>query len=155
MGYVTGSSAILALLRGMSEWDSNNTSREDWSILNTGKSRRYAIIKPGEEGYENEIISLGNATQIRLYNTVIEIWILAQKPGTDLHELQTLVGSVIETFDRYPNLGLGLGNAINGAVVLGGGDMLERWADSRGATWLSWDVVIQWREERNTTSAET
>lgn len=154
MGYATGSSAILTLLRAMSDWDSKNSSREDWGILNTGKSNKYAILKPGEE-YQNEVISLGHKTQIRTYTTVIEVWVLAKTPGKSLTTLQTLTDSIVSTLDRYPNLGLGTSNAIRGASVLGGGEMQDRWVNTRGFTWVTWDVTIEWKEERSTSSAET
>ena len=152
MGYSTGEANILTRLRAMGDWDVNNSVREDWQILNTGSSAKYAILRQGEHGNNADLSSIGGITKFHNWQTVIEVWQKYDTPGTDPTALESLADSIIDELWKYPYLGGGQssGHYIND---IGGSEMQERWL-SDGAKFAVLEVTIEWQEEKTITPAE-
>jgi len=146
MGYPTGEAAILTLIRGLAAYDTNNSDRQDWKMLNQGKAAVYAVLRPGAWVNAQE----ASVTYHRAWTTVIEVWrryIDDTRPVT----LQTDVQTVIEHLEKYPTLN-GASGVIS-AMISGGGDMQERELNN-GSLWAVWDIYCEWTEEKQVTYAE-
>ena len=144
MTYAAGEALVLALLRGMSEFDTANSSRQKWKVLNSGASDHYAIVRPGP--FSNEPSGLGETASTD-WRTVIEVWQRWLDDGETTIALQELVQAVIERFDDYPTLNDTTGSVVMG-YVSGGGEMQERWLTQNGPSWAVWEVYVDWKEER-------
>lgn len=100
-GYGDIEALWLTRIRAISGYDSTNTSRGRWGILNSGKATRYVILKPGEHARE----MLSFTTRLETWQTVIEVWQQYKDDGDSLTELETAVNAIMDAIDRYPRLG--------------------------------------------------
>jgi len=138
MSYATGEAAILTLIRALSAYDSSNSDRQDWKILQSGKSSYYAVLRPGP--MENERIS--PTIFHKTWTTVVEIWrryIDDDKPVA----LQGDVGTVITQLEKYRTLN-------NSGVVLAwieGMDDMQEVTLANGSLWARWNINVRWIEE--------
>lgn len=155
-GYSSGEALVLTQLRAVSGFSANadpngisNTSRGDYSILNTGVSQVYGIIVPGESKIEQ-----GTTTVFfNRWNTVIQIWQQYIDDGTTLTALEANVDLVIARFLAYRKLGdtSGIIQDSNPRTVGKPQEMWIRGGD--GPAWLRQDVNIEWIEEQQVTYA--
>ena|SRR3990167_2344578 len=150
MSYTIGEALILTRVQAVSGYDSNNTSRANWLILNSGKSDHYAILRPGE-------FSLPWLTITRYlanWTTVIEVW---QQYTTDVASRTNLyaqVATLLASLQTYPHLGDGANSSILDAAITGGPEPTENWTAGGGPIWLRWNLNVLWKEEIEVTFAE-
>ena len=146
MSYATGEAAILTLIRALSGYDTNNTDRQDWSLLGKGKAAVYAILRPGPWTNQRATIT----SSVRQWRTVIEVWrryIDDSKPVA----LQSDVVTIVEQLEKYPTL-----NGASGvlrAEIVGGGNMEEIEIRTSKVLWAKWDIYCDWSEEKVITYA--
>lgn len=146
MSYATGEAAILTIIRAHANYDSDNTSRQDWKPLDSGKAAYYAILRPGA----GENAQLSPTSFLRQWVTVVEVWqryIDDTKPAS----LQARFDELVRQIEQYPTLD-GASGVID-ASVTGWGDM-EEVQRTNGALWARWSFNVQWREEYTVTYAE-
>jgi len=147
MGYSDGEALVLTRVQACTNFDSTNTSRCNWKILNTGNSDHYAILKPGpfEDGWDSITGALTKWT------TIIELWQLYTDETTSYTNLYGYLGNLF-AIRGYPHLG-------NSAIVRdsnfrGAPAPDEMWPKSGGPIWLRWNINIEWTEETNVTFSE-
>tara|TARA_R110000824_G_scaffold34096_4_gene108845 strand:- start:243 stop:779 length:537 start_codon:yes stop_codon:yes gene_type:complete len=110
MSYATVQTKALALLRGMTEFDSNNSAESDFRLLAAGKSA-YGILlkgatgKPGSSG-QLDVVS-GNYEYQRRDDYTVEVHIFQRFVVDQLATrgaVTTLADAVSAHFDKYPDL---------------------------------------------------
>lgn len=150
MSYTAGEAAALTRLRALSNFNSNNTSRGDWLILNRGKSDHYGVLRPGP--FTMEWISL---RQYRVtWNTVIEVWQRYKDDAQTKTDLYARVAEVIAGFMPYPHIGTGNENTVQWATIRQADPPQEMWNASGGPAWLKWELILEWHEEVTVTLQE-
>lgn len=152
MSYDSGEQNILTTLRKLGPWTKENSSRSNWEVLNSGKSARYVIIRPGPF-FENKTMSLGGQFMQTTWTTILEFWRLYDN-ATSIEKLQKDVDDTIRQIDKFPYLGAASTGNIQKAAVVGGSEIEQRWAEDGGPTWVVWEITIQWDEEKITTPSE-
>jgi hypothetical protein len=144
MSYSDGEVLILGLLRNMAQFDTRNSGRARWGMLNSGAAAQYAILRAGP--FENDYQGLGREQVRTSWRTIIELWQRYKDDGTSATDLQELMAAVIEYVEQYPDLG----DAAIYAEPRTCGDMQEVWrTGGDGPSWLKWEVNIDWQEERD------
>lgn len=141
MAYSDGEALILTLLRTMSNFDSTNTARANWQILNKGRANHYGIVRPG--AFSIEYLSLGQYQAN--WTTVIEVWQRYKDDGTTQTDLYARVADLLPMLNT-PRLG-DTTNTILDSRITGGDEPQEMWlTDGGGPAWLRWSVNIEWQE---------
>lgn len=157
MAYSTGEGLILTRIRNLSNYDTNNTSRADWKILNrgdklkkTGSSNHAVVLRPGP--FEQEWIS---PTVFRaMWTTVIEVWQRYKDDSTTATDLYARAFEIIEEFHQYPKLGSGDDQYFS-VTVTGGEPPQEMWTRRDGGPkWLKWEMSLSWSEQLEVTNQE-
>jgi hypothetical protein len=149
MSYADGEASILDLLHQVTGFRTANTSQGDWGVLNSGKDRVYAILKPGDFDRSRPAPA---AVEAR-WSTTIQVWVHYKDDGESLAVLETSVQAILDTFDRYPHLGNV--NVIQSGFAKSGSDVQEMW--KRGGAqpvWLRQDITVPWSEYTVITRAE-
>jgi hypothetical protein len=143
MGYSDGEALILTQVQACNNFDSTNTSRANWKLLNQGKDDHYAILRPGPFDIEWIAFDTYRANWV----TVIEVW-QRYKDDTDTHT--SLYDRVEDLFDilGVPLLGDTTGT-IQDSTISVQDEPEEMWMDGGGPAWLRWKINILWREESN------
>jgi hypothetical protein len=139
MTYAVGEAAILTIIRAHADYNANNSSRQDWKLLDSGKASHYAILRPGP--WLNERFTLANYR--RQWTTVVEVWqryIDDTKPGALVDHVDDLVRHV----ESYGALDGAAG--VLDANVAGGGEM-EEIQRTNGALWARWSFNVVWQED--------
>ena len=148
MSYSTGEANILTIIQAMSGYDSNNTSRADWKILDTGRAAYYVVIKPGDEPAPFAFVTF-NAYQVD-WTTVLQVWYRYQDEKTTSTNLFTQVQAVITALQVNNKLD-DTGNTIVNAEIISITPPLERWTRDGGPIWLAQDITVRWTEITNIT----
>lgn len=149
MSYSSGEADILTRLQAMTNWNVDNTSRQDWKILSSGKDSEYVVLRPGEP--INEYISIGARTAKTTWSTFCEFF-RRYETSADPVALQALVDDFLREIEKYPHLGEGVTSNIQSAVLADGNPMQE--IIYNNVLWSKWEVRIEWQEERQVTPAE-
>jgi len=145
MTYSVGEAAILTLVQALSEYNSQNSSRQDWKVLDSGKAAVYAVLRPGE--WSNEDTGMG--MHLRSWQTVVEVW-RPYRDDTKPLTLQDDVETIVAHLEQYPTLS-GAADVVD-AMVTGGGEMQEV-VRNNNVLWARWEVHIGWQEEKEITYA--
>jgi hypothetical protein len=148
MSYSDGEALALAIVRQVSPFSAANTAQGKWNILNQGKSRLYAILKPGEFERSRQAPRMVQNT----WTTIIEVWARYVDDGTTLATLEAAVAGLLSKLDAYPHLGdasvVAMAFAKSGSVVQ------EMWKKGGGPVWLRQDITVAWLEQVTTTVLE-
>ena len=152
-GYKAGEARILALVQGLTNFDTNNATIGDWTVLNQGKSDRYAVLKPGDHG-EPERHTM--TRYLFPWVTIIEVWQLWKIELSDEDNLQLLEDRVQEVIDglqvyRKTN---DSGNTVLDAEIGRIGLVTEVFNQDGGMEWLQQEVGFEWTEESAPAFAE-
>lgn len=147
MSYEAGEALWLARLRAMSQFNSDNTSRGNWGIRNSGKSGHYAILKPGT--HTREMMSFN--VRLNHYQTIIQLWQKYVDDGPSAIDLQELTSATIAYIDTWPRVGDAT-NTVQGAQIVEIREMQQIPADA--PSWLFVELVGMWDEEQTITFAE-
>ena len=144
--YPEGEALALTVLQNVTGFNSTNTSRGKWKLLNDGKSDHYGILKPSE-------FDRSQLANVSLFNTVIQIWQRYKDDGDSLTNLETHVKNVINHFDTKRKLGDTTGTIVE-AFIVRGREVEEMWNKNGGLSWLKQDLILQWQEHDNVTYSE-
>lgn len=146
MGYATGEAAVLAVVRLLSGWDTTNTSRNNWLILNTGAADAYVVLRPGPASFADESIGgMGSIqrTRSRTWRTQVLVYRRYLNDTASPAAIQADVDTLILHLEGYPTMN---SSAIQDAQVVGV-DALQQINQGDGApVWLLWPINIDWTE---------
>ena len=144
-GYKAGEARILALVQGLTNFDTNNATIGDWTVLNLGKSERYAVLKPGV--FSNEYITM--ITYRAFWETLIEVWQLWKIELSDQANLQLLEDRVQEVVDGLQTYRLtnDSGGTVLHAEINRGDLVAEVFNQDGGMEWIMQEVSFEWSEE--------
>ncbi len=152
MSYASGEALILTQIQACSGFSSANATRGIYTIVNSGKAKSYAILRP--DSFTNEQTGLGaalgtshKAQYTRAWVTICEIWVSLRDYGASLAELEARRQEIIERFDSYPHAA-DQGATIEDVTVVNGGNVFEV-ASQAGPVFLRQDLTITWRENIN------
>jgi hypothetical protein len=149
MSESAGLTLIKTQVQSATGFTSSLVSIADWKLLNSGKGDYYAIIRPG-------ITDRPQVTgQIRanVYRTIIEVWQRYKEDGTTLTDLLGHVDNITTRLDPRRKL-VDTTNTIRDANVTGYGEVMEKWTNGGGVSWLERDVIVDWVEEEIITYVE-
>lgn len=147
MGYNECEALWLSLLRAMPEFDSNNTSRKDWKILNSGKSNYYAVLKKGEVVRERMAFS----TDVAHRQTIIELWVRYREDGTDAIQMDDLTDAITNYVGSYRLGGDSVGTIQRAQIVE---EREPQQTPANAPAWLFVELVGQMDDEEAITYAE-
>lgn len=148
--YKTGENALSILVQGTAGFDGKNVDIAKWSLLNSGNSDHYAIIKQGE--VTREWLTL---RMIQVKNrSVVEVWQRKKDDTATYNELLSHVDNITARIDTYRMLGDDSGTVYD-ANVTGSGVVTEQWRNnSDGPSWLKKDIYVDWSEQNVITLTE-
>lgn len=150
-GYEDGEEQILKTLRLLSQYNTNNSDRVNWLLLNSGNSALYAIVKPGES--TEEMMGLSHGVTHITYQTIIELWRLYQV-AADALTLEADMETVKAHFRKYRFLGGGASSNTIDAQVKGNSAMMQKWLSEGGPRWAVIEIRLEWMEQQTITLAE-
>jgi hypothetical protein len=151
MSYTAGETLVLTRLRAISGsvWGSTNTAQANWTMLNSGLSDHYAVLKMGAG--TNDPMSL--SATLRSYTTIIEVWVSYTDDGTSYTNMLAYWEAILDMFDQYRKLGDATGT-VQDARCTRWDAIEERWTAGGGPRWLKQNFFIEWDEENAITFAE-
>lgn len=144
-GYKAGEARILVLVQALTSYDEDNATISDWMVLNSGKSKTYAILKPGT--FDNEMMTM--TTYRADWETVIEVWQSWNIRDSDTVNLQALEDKVQEIIDGlqiYRKTG-DTGGTVLHAQISRGDLVNEIFNQDGGLQWIMQEVTLEWSEE--------
>ena len=147
MAYSDGEALLLTVVQAMTGFDSTNTSRGNWLVLNKGKSDHYAILRPGPFRLDWSTIS----NHLIQWETVVEVWQRYVDDATTKTNLYARVADILPIMS-YPNMGDS--SVVEDSTFEGGEEPQEMWGRSGGPEWLKWEMRIKWYERTAVTFAE-
>ena len=139
-GYKDGEALWLTRVRAVSGFDTSNTSRGNWTILNNGAADIYAILKPGE--WNREMIGFNR--RLNVYQTIIQVWQKYREDGTSMINLEDKINDILVSVDTYPQIG-DSGNTVIDAQIIAVREVQQTPADA--PTWMYAELVGEWQEE--------
>lgn len=148
MSYTTGEADVLTRLRACTGFDSTNTSRGDWGILNSGKSDHYGIIRMGE--FNHRWMS-SNMYQAQ-WTTIIEIWQRYTDDTATRTNLYGYLANVVSGLLTYRYLGDSA--TVEDANIDSGDEPQRAWEKDGGPMWLFITVRVRWDETSTVSFAE-
>lgn len=142
MTYSTGEALLLTAIQALSSFDTNNSSRGNWKILDKGHNSKYVILRPGAFAVEWFAYTSYTVT----YRTIIEVWQRYTDETTTHTNLYAAVGEIITGLmpEHLINDTTGV---IQDMQVIEGGEPEEMWTSGGGPAWLRWNITVQWVEE--------
>jgi hypothetical protein len=152
MSYSAVEALALTQVRAVSGYNTTNTSRGKWGILNSGKSTdgRYAILKPGPFVTAQGAM----AANVNTWRTIIQVWRRYKDDGDTLTNLEADVELLRVRFAQYRKLA-DTTNKISDASIVGGGEVQERWTKGgNGPAWLMQEIYLDTQEFDEVTYAE-
>ena len=151
MSYSAGEALILTQVQACASFDTTNTSRANWKLLNQGKSGRYAILAMGE--FEHISHGMGGTYQTR-WETLCEVWCRYIDDSSSLTTLEGLTQEIVDRFDAYRKAQDTTG-LIQDVMVRRAARPTERWkTGANGPAWLMQELSIVWLEQSTVTLQE-
>lgn len=150
MSYSDGEALILNLVQELPDFGAKNATRADWTVLNSGKSDHYAILRRGSMN-SNRVWQTANV-YVASWQTIVEIW---QRILPDSFETRTRLfehAESVMTLLEYPTLGDTTGT-IQDSSIPEMGEPEEMWKDG-GALYLKLEIGVTWDEQREISFAE-
>lgn len=154
MTYSAGEALILTQIQATTNFNANNTSRGNWTILSSGKSKSYCIIFPGEAEREQHSLGLGGSPMkyLTTWQTVAQVWVHLKKYTNASLVLQERRQEIIDRIDAWPRLADSLG-VVQDAFVRSLGEITEQ-SNKNAPVFYMQELNIEWKEESNVTLAE-
>lgn len=151
MSYSTGEALILVQVQACTSYNTKNTSRANWKLLNQGRSRQYAILSMG--AFEREHHGMGGTYRTQ-WSTLCEVWVRYIDDSTSLTTLEARAAEIVERFDAYRLAGDTTGT-IQDVFVRRASRPQEMWRKGgKGPGWLMQELEIVWLEQRTVTLQE-
>lgn len=146
MSYPAGEALILTALRAHANYSSDNTSRADWKVLNSGRAAFYVVIRMGE----TENAPLGFSSALTSWTTQLMIYQRYIDDGTTAENLQARVQEILEHMEKYNTLDDTTGTVVDSQVsTIGAMEKIQM--VERGPLYARSIMNIDWREQRNIT----
>jgi hypothetical protein len=150
MSYKTGEAAAAALIQSIAGWSANNclstandTTNSAAGLLNSGRSDRYCVLRPG--AFESEVAS-GDATfALHRWQTLIDLIVLANPISGESPEclLTGLRQTLLNTLDAHFRLA---SSGVSAAKVTGGGP-IENDTTATASPFIRQRLTLVWEEE--------
>jgi hypothetical protein len=150
MAYADGEALILNRIQQLPGFGVANATRADWTVLNSGKSDHYAILRRGRMARRDWLTPV---TYRASWLTVIEVW---QKVLPNQAETRTRLFEHVETIMRlleYPRLSDDAGT-IEDSDIPEIGEPEEMWTRDGGPVYLRVQLEMVWNEQREIAYAE-
>lgn len=149
--YDDGEALIASLLQTVNGFDSRNVRRGDWSVLNSGHSSRYIILRPGSftRSEQGDGLAIENK-----WTTIVEVWAQYVDDGTTGTTLQADAMAIMNKIDQYRLLGDTTGRVRDATLRRGDGIEQVMGRSGDGPYWLRWSLYLTWEEEVDVTPAE-
>jgi len=147
MSYSTGEALLLTRVQACTGFDTNNTSRCNWKILNKGKSDHYAILRPGAFNIEWHALSAYTAH----WTTIIEVWQRYKDDSTSQTNLYSHIANLMAIM-TYPYLGDH--TTVVDSSIEGADEPEEMWTQGGGPGWIRWQLRVAWQEQAEVTYVE-
>ena len=107
-GYAVIQTAALAVLRKLSEFDSNNSTENDFRILGLGGKEQYCILRRGVSAGrsgQQDVIANGVYGRRGDRKVILEVYVPHVVDSlTTRSTLNTIVQTILDHFDKWPNL---------------------------------------------------
>jgi len=142
MAYTDGETAILNRIRAHADYSSSNAVKNNWQVLDSGKSAFYAILRPHTEPAEIKFYSFGGY-HIG-WNAVIEVWQRYKDDGVTAADLFGNVQTILAQMQPYKQLGR---TDVQNAEITGITAPTHQWTKDGGMSWLKQELIITWLEE--------
>lgn len=149
--YSTIEGLWLTRLQGMTAFNTSNSARGKWGILNSGRDDQYAVLKPGER--ERAASGLGGQ-MMDTHRTIIQVYQRYKDDGTSMTDLEALVESIVNELDTYPYLGDSGNTVVMGTIVQVREYQEILASDGGGPILLLAELVGEAHEETSPTLAE-
>src|SRR3990167_6247132 len=120
--YPEGEVLILTKLQSVTGFNSNNTGRGKWGLLNSGRDDNYGILKPGI--FDREQIAM-SANQSK-FITVIQVWQRYKDDVDSLTTLETHVKNILAYFDKWRKVADTTGTIVD-VFIRQGREIEEMW----------------------------
>jgi|SRR3990167_4452347 len=146
--YDAGEALILTQIQAVDGFNSKNTARGKWQILNHGESRQYCILRRG--GFERKQLAFGGTYETN-WMTIAEIWVLWKDYGETLEKIEEVVDNVTVRFDQYRKAADTTGK-IRDVFVRGANDPQDVVVGKR--RFYKQELRIEWAEETTVTLQE-
>lgn len=140
MSYSAVEAKVLAVLKLHGSYNDNNASRGNWSILNSGRSDRYVVLRMGPAVNEQHT----PVSALTTYQTELLVYRLYTEDGTSAVLLQGYVQEVIAHMEKYPTLQ----GTVTDAQITNISAMEQIAMVANGPQWLRTTITLQWQEER-------
>lgn len=154
MSYATGEAAILTLAQALAQWDADNsislandTKNRGASLLNTGNSDIYLILRPGEFERDNSDIAV--TRMHTTWQTRATIAVLIRADGNSAEKkLVDARNTLINALDARRTLNSASG--VLWAMVTGGGE-IDNLTAAEARQFITQELSIEWLEETSVT----
>ncbi len=146
MSYSAGEALILTALQAHDNYDSDNSKRGDWKVLNSGKAGYYVVLRMGPA--TNEPFAMSSAatnwvTQLMVYQRYID-------DSTSAIYLQDRVQEIIEHIEQYATLS-DTNNTVVDAQITNITEMQQIQMSEPGPVYLLTIIDVSWQEQRSIT----
>lgn len=148
--YIEGERLVAEQVEAVEGFNSSNVSRGSWSVLNSGNSDHYAIIRRGE--LRREWIT--GRQVANNYRTIIEVWQRLVDDKTSYDALLEHAYNITARIDQYRKLS-DTDGSLRDANLTGGSVVTEQWRNQAdGPSWLKVELYLDWSEDEIITFAE-
>jgi len=147
MGYNEGADLLLQRVRSLDEYGASNASDMDWTIITSGDSDHYAVIKPG--AFQLSQMTM-NEYMIE-WISFIEVWVLYTDEVQSYSDLARYTVALFEIL-AYPNLGDS--SVVLQATITASDDPEEMFQERGGLEYLRWTITVNWKETKVITFQE-
>lgn len=146
--YETGEAFLAAKAATVTGFTTANVKRSDWTVLSSGASDHYAILRPG--AIEVAADSLGGGVTFR-YTTHIEVWQHYTDDSATRTNLFERVAALALEIVKWPYLG-GLAEDCS---LSSGGQVQEMWKEGgNGPLYLMQELTVSWSAPVDVTFSE-
>lgn len=142
--YAAGEALLLTQVRACSNFDTTNSSRGNFNIVNSGKSQWYCILFPGP--YTRTQRAAGKNYET-VWTTDFEVWVRQADYDTTLAYLVAREKEIIDRLDTQNKAGDTTGRVID-VFVQSGGEIEEVTLRS-GPVFIKRRSSIIWKEQSN------
>jgi hypothetical protein len=149
MSYADGEVLIETKIQALTNFNAQNTSRGNFVIVNSGKSKHYCILTPGP--FEREEYGFGGSYRAT-WVTNAQVWVKLKGYEETIIALQQRRQEIINQFDAFRKAG-DTTNTIQDVFVVSGAEPVEIQV-AKGAVFLMQELVIRWMEESSATLQE-
>jgi hypothetical protein len=148
MAYADGEAAILTRIRAHANYDSGNTSRSDWKILDSGKSSFYAVVKPSMEPAPLEYIT--PIVYVVHWVTTIEVWQKYTDETITQNNLYGHVNEIMAQVQAQKTLGRS-SYGVQQAEIVAINAPQTAWTKDGVPAYLVQEITVRWHEQNDVT----